>query len=83
VVVHHALADRRISLAHSRAHGGDDAAGLVTADDRAATAAEPERLRGIAGGAIRVQIAPAHARGLDGDDGLAGPRRGIGELAQL
>jgi len=55
----------------------------MAADDGPAAAAEAEGLGRIAGGPVGVQIAPAHARGLDGDDDLAGTGRGVGELAKL
>ena len=83
VVDHDALTDPRLRLAHPRPHGGDDAAGLVAADDGPAAAAEAEGLGRIAGGAVGVQIAPAHAGGLDGDDDLAGTGRRVRELAKL
>src|SRR5213592_4489560 len=44
---------------------------------------EAERGGGIADGAVGMEIAPAHARGLDGDDDLARARCRVGELAEL
>src|SRR6185295_15245575 len=43
VVVHDALAGRRFLLAHARAAGDDDAAGLVAADERVLQVAQAER----------------------------------------
>ena len=76
VMVHHALADRRLRLGDAGSPLRHHAARLVAGDHRAAAAAEPER-RGraaLARGAIRMEIAPAHAGGLHGEDDLARPR---------
>src|SRR5262249_5779478 len=83
VMDHHALARRRIGLGDAGAARGDHAAGLVARDDRSARAAEAQRRSGVADGAVGMQIAPAHARGLHGDDDLAGPRCGAGEFPQF
>src|SRR5580765_2836282 len=83
VMVHHALADHTLDLAYPRPHRGDDAARLAAGNHRLARATEPERRRLIAGGAIELEVTAAHARGLDGQDDLAGPRRGIGKLLDL
>src|SRR5262245_47550725 len=68
---------------HARPQGAHHAAGLMPRDDRITQAAQPERGRRAPGRAVRVQIAPAHAGGLDGDDGLAGSRGGVGKIAKF
>jgi hypothetical protein len=83
VMVHHALTDHTLDLADPRPHRGDDAARLVAGNDRLARTAESECRRLIAGGAVELEVTATHARGLDGQDDLAGPRRGIGKLLDL
>src|SRR5215510_13297598 len=86
VMLHDALADGRLRLRHARAALRHHAAGLVPADHRSAGAAEPQRGGGaaaLAGRAIRMQIAPAHAGGLHLEDDLAGAWLGIREVAKL
>src|SRR5262249_13972650 len=66
VMVHDALADARFLLGDARADGGHDAAGLVAGDH----AGRPSDTAGhsparVGRGAIVVQVAAAHARGLD------------------
>jgi hypothetical protein len=81
-MVHHARANGREVRGHARPHRLDHSAGLVSRDDGTA-AAQAQGGRGVARGAVRVQVAPAHAGGLDGDDDLARPGRGIGEFLDL
>ena len=83
VMDHHALTGRRVGLADAGAPRGNHAARLVAGDDRSALAAQAERRRRVADGAVGMQIAPAHPRGLHGDDHFAGPRRRVGEFTQL
>src|SRR6185295_7098562 len=83
VVDHHALARRRVGLADTGATRGDDTARLVTGDDGSTRAAQAQRCGRVADGAIGMQIAPAHSRGLHGDDDFAGPRRRVREFTQL
>ena len=80
---HHALAGGRVGLGDARSALGDDAARLVARDDGPAAAAKPEGRRGVAGRAVRVQVAAAHARSLHGHHDLAGARLRIGEVAHL
>src|SRR5207245_9385176 len=61
----------------------DDAAGLVAGQEGATDGAEAQRSGRVAGAAIGMEIAPAHARGFHGDDDLAGARCRVGELTQL
>src|SRR5690348_11716725 len=83
VVMHHrALAAARLLLADARAHRDHDAARLVPGDHRSAGRLEAERRR-PALGAIGLEIAAAHARGLDLEHHLAGPRRRVGEVDEL
>src|SRR5262249_2509079 len=83
VVVHHPLADPRFLLGDGRAERGDHAAGLVTGDHPGLglDPAGDGPLR--RGGAIVVQVAAAHARGLDLEDDVPRAWRGIGKLPQL
>src|SRR5438093_974987 len=83
VMDHHALARRRVGLAHAGAARGDDAAGLVAGHDGTTAAAEAQRGGRVADRAIGMEIAPAHPRGFHGDDDLAGARCRVGELTQL
>src|SRR5438034_10198741 len=83
VVVHHARPRRRLVLRDAGPARGDDAARLVAGDDGPAARAEAGRGGGVADGAVGVEIAPAHAGGLDGDDDLARARRRVRELAEL
>src|SRR5215510_10565433 len=84
VMVHDALADARFFLGDAGADGSHDAAGLVAGDHAGrpsnATGHGPTR---VGRGAIVVQVAPAHARGLDLEDHI--PRAGcrIGEVSEL
>ena len=82
VMVHDSGAHRREIRRHARADRRHHAARLMSGDDRPA-AAQAEGRRGIADRAVGVQVAAAHAGGLDGDDDLARPRRGIGEFLDL
>src|SRR2546422_300738 len=83
VMDHHALAGRRVRFADAGPALGDDAARLVAGDDGSAAAAQAQGRGRVAGGAVRVQVAPAHAGGLHGDEDLTGARRGVGEVTQL
>src|SRR3989442_938910 len=83
VMVHHARPRRRLVLRDAGPARGDDAARLVAGDDGPGARAEAERGGGVADGAVGVEIAPAHAGGLDGDDDLARARGRVGELAEL
>src|SRR3989475_11204748 len=83
VMDHHALADRRVRFADAGPALGDDATRLVAGDDGFAAAAQAQGRGRVAGGAVRVQVAPAHAGGLHGDDDLPGTRRRVRELTQL
>src|SRR5206468_1397569 len=83
VVDHHALARRRVGFGDARPAPGDDAARLVAGDDRSARAAQAQRRRSVADGAVRVQIAAAHSRRLHGDDDLAGTRCRVREITKL
>src|SRR4030095_903561 len=84
VVVHHALADASFLLGDAGAHAGDDAAGLVAGDH----AGRPPDAAGhgparIGRGAIVVQVAAAHARGLDLEDHVPGAWCRIGEVSEV
>ena len=85
VVVHHdALADAGHLVADAGADRGDDAAGLVPADDRVRVDRQPADCGPARfGPAVLVQIAAAHARGLHLDDDFARPRGRVGKLHQL
>src|SRR5437870_988145 len=78
-----ALARRRVGLAHAGAARGDDAAGLVAGHDGTTAAPQAQRRGRVADRAIGMEIAPAHPRGLHGDDDLAGAGCRVGELTQL
>ncbi len=82
-MVHHPLADLPLDLAHTRPHRCDDAAGLVSGDHGLAGTTEAERGCLVAGRPVELEIAAAHAGGLDGKHDLAGPRRRIGKLLDL
>src|SRR5262245_14670953 len=82
VVVHHARADGREVRGHAGPRRLHHSARLMPRDDGPA-AAQAQGGRGIARGAIGMQIAPAHTGSLDGDDDLSRSRRGIGELLDL
>src|SRR6266542_2003338 len=82
VMVHDARANGSEVRRHTGPGRGHDAAGLVARNDRAA-AAEPEGCRGIARGPVGMQVAAAHARGLDGENDLARAGRGVRKVLQL
>src|SRR5207244_11760334 len=77
------LAGGRVSVAHAGAARGDHAARRVAGYDGPAAAAEAQGRGRVADRAIGMEIAPAHPRGLHGDDDLAGSRRRVGEFTQL
>src|SRR5690242_18557824 len=80
VMVHHTLADEgRIDPSADR---GDHATRLVPGDDGPA-AAKPERGGGIAGCAVRVQIAAAHPGRLHLEDDLARTGGRVGKVLEL
>src|SRR5262245_17571686 len=83
VMHHHALPDDGLGVGHAGAARRHHAARLVAGDDGPAGAAETEGGGGIAGGAVRVQVAPAHPRGLHGHHHLAGSGRAVRELTEL
>src|SRR5271165_1672539 len=85
VVMHHdPLADLGLLVADPRAHRGDDAARLVSADDRIGIDWQTaDRRAARFRPAVLVQIAAAHARGLHLDHHLARTRGRIGELHHL
>ena len=80
MVVHHALVDPGFLVGDGGAHCRDDAAGLVTGDHagRPLDATRDDSTR-IGRGAVVVQVAAAHARGLDLEDHVARAGCGIGE----
>src|SRR5262249_55512873 len=82
--VHHALADPGFPVGGGGAHCRDHAAGLVTGDHagRALDATRDDSTR-IGWGAVVVQVAAAHARGLDLEDHVARAGCRIGELSEL
>src|SRR6185312_14087658 len=84
VVVHHALADARLLLGDPGAYRGHDAAGLVAGDHAGLPldAAGHGSAR-IGRSAIVVQVAAAHARGLDLEDHVPGAGCRIGELSDF
>ena len=85
VVAHDPRAQRRLGFGHRGAPGGHHTARLVTRDHRAAVAPEPQGLGAAflaAGCPVEVQIATAHAGGLDLQHHLVGSRRGIGKIHQ-
>jgi hypothetical protein len=79
---HDAGADAGRAFVDGAADGGDDAAWLVTGDHWARHLAKPER-GGPARGAIKLQVAAAHARGFDLDHDVVRPRRRVGKFHQL
>src|SRR4029453_3005803 len=84
VMVHDALADRRLALRHAGPARRDHAARLVAADERLGGGAEAERLLRLARRrAVELEVRAAHARGLHLDHHFARPRRGIRKLAHL
>jgi hypothetical protein len=83
VVVHHALADASFGLAHAGTDRRDHPAGLVSRDHLLAAAAEAEGGRLVAVGAVELEIAAAHAGGLDLQHHLARTGRRIGEVSEL
>src|SRR5262249_17931351 len=84
MVVHHALADAGVGVGDGGAHRPDHAAGLGTGDHarRALDATRDDATR-IGRGAVIVQVAAAHARGLDREDHVARAGYRIGELSEL
>jgi len=84
MVVHHALADPGFLVGDGGAHCRDDAAGLVTGNHagRPLDATRDDSTR-IGRGAVVVQVAAAHARGLDLEDHVARAGCRIGELPEL
>src|SRR5581483_12091276 len=84
VVIHHALADPGLGRRHTCADRYHHTARLVPGDDTLGTLDasrhRPARLRG---GPVVVQIAAAHAGGLDLQHDVAGSGRRIGKVAQL
>src|SRR5262245_56669857 len=84
VVIHHALADTRFLLGDAGTHRRHDAAWLVPGDHSGLPLDAPGHGAGRLGGrAIVVQVAAAHARGLDLEDHVSRPRCRIRELSQL
>ena len=84
VVVHDPHAGARLGLGYAGPDLGDDPARLVAGDDRLRQVAQAERpLRLARRGAIELQVAAAHARGLDLQHDLAGTRGRVGEAADL
>src|SRR5690606_1674993 len=84
VVVHDPHAGARLGLGHPGADLDHDAARLVAGDDRLGEIAQAERPLGLAGrGAVELEIAAAHARGLDLQHDLAGTRTRVGKVADL
>ena len=84
MVVHHALADPGFPVGDGGAYCHDHAAGLVTGDHagRPLDATGDDSTR-IGRGAVGVQVAAAHARGLDLEDHVARAGCRIGEPSQL
>src|SRR5205807_1368285 len=84
MVIHHALADPGFLASDGDSHCRNDAAGLVTGDHagRPLDAARDDSAR-IGRGAVVVQVAAAHARGLDLEDHVARAGCRIGELSEL
>jgi hypothetical protein len=84
VVVHHALADLGFLVGHAGADRGDDATGLMAGDHpRLPSDAAGHGPGRLGGGAIVVQVAAAHARGLDLEDHVSGAGSRIGKRSQL
>src|SRR6185503_12432669 len=84
VMIHDALADRRLALRNPGPARRDHAAGLVAADERLGVGAEAERLLRLARRrAVKLEVRAAHARGLHLDHHLARAGRGIGEGPDL
>src|SRR5262249_17857690 len=76
--------DARLLLGDRGAHSGDDAARLVSRDHaRLARDAARHGPRRVRGRAVVMQIAAAHARRLDLEDDVPGPRCRIWEIPQL
>ena len=82
VVAHHSSAIRQLFRGNVGTTCSDDTAWLVPADDRAAVAAQTQRL-GAFRRAVEVQIAAAHARRLDFQDDIIRTGRRIGKLHQF
>src|SRR5260370_11063667 len=61
----------------------DDPAGLVPGDDLLAAATQTQGCGLVAGRAVELQVAPAHAGGLDLEHHLARARGRVGELPNL
>src|SRR5207302_8741050 len=84
MVIHDALADGGFALRHAGAARGDHAAGLVTGDDRLRPVAQPQRcLRRARPRAAELEIAAAHAGGLQLDHDLALAGRRVRKIADL
>jgi hypothetical protein len=84
MVVHHALADPGFPVGDGAAHCRDHAAGLVTGDHAGRPLdATSDDSTWIGRGAVGVQVAAAHARGLDLEDHVARAGCRIGELSEL
>src|SRR5262249_37053940 len=74
----------RLLRRHRGANGSNDAAWLVAGNDRLGAALEAGGgIPRLEARAVDVQVAAAHAGGLDLQHHLARPGRGLGELAQL
>jgi hypothetical protein len=84
VVIHHALADAGLLLGDAGAHRRDDPARLVAGDHSGLPLdASGHRLGRLGRRAIVVQVAAAHARGLDLENHVSRARCRIRELLQL
>src|SRR5688572_29337444 len=84
VVVHDALADRRLALRDAGPARHHHPAGLVAGDEGFTDTSQAKRgLRGARRRAVELEVRAAHARGLHLDHDLAGAGRGVGEAAQL
>src|SRR5580704_17948831 len=79
---HDAGADMGSPLVNRTPGRRHHAARLVPGDHRATHLAEPKR-SGPAGGAIELQVAAAHAGGLDLDHNVVRSRRWIGKFHEL
>src|SRR6185369_17944316 len=84
VMVHHALANRRLALRDARAARRDDAAGLVSGDEGFGALAQAQRLLRLARRRpVELEVRAAHARSLHLDHDFAGTRRRIREVADF
>ena len=82
MVLHDPLSDTGLLGRHAWPHRRDYAAGLMACDQRATDGAQPQCGGGI-GRPVKLEIAAAHARGLDFKDDLARPRRGVRKVHQF